>query len=55
MHLLTRCLAFAFFCLFSAPVFSQNILITYQKSDSLFVCGADTFFLSRSKIRELLR
>ncbi len=29
----------------SASVFSQNILITFQKSDSLFVCGTDTFFI----------
>lgn len=31
--------------LFSSSVFSQNILITYQKSDGLFVCGTDTFFV----------
>ena len=29
----------------SPSVFSQNILITYQKSDALFVCGTDTFFV----------
>lgn len=37
------CLAVIF--LFSHPVFSQNLLITYQNSDALFVCGADTFFV----------
>lgn len=45
MRFNTRCLTLALFCLFVAPVFSQNILITYQKSDALFVCGADTFFI----------
>ena len=34
------------FCLAYYPaIFSQNILITYQKSDALFVCGTDTFFV----------
>ena len=31
--------------LFSCSVFSQNLLITYQKNDALFVCGTDTFFV----------
>ncbi|MBV6438759.1 MAG: hypothetical protein EPGJADBJ_00385 [Saprospiraceae bacterium] len=46
MRSFTRRLSLALFCLSAAPVFSQNILITYQKSDALFVCGADTFFIS---------
>ncbi len=34
------------FCLsFCSVVYSQNILITYQKSDALFVCGTDSFFV----------
>ncbi|MBK7939842.1 MAG: gliding motility-associated C-terminal domain-containing protein [Lewinellaceae bacterium] len=32
-------------CLPLNALFSQNILITYQKSDTLFVCGTDTFFV----------
>ena len=32
-------------CFLLTPAFSQNILINYEKSDSLFVCGADTFFI----------
>ena len=31
--------------IFSSTVFAQNILISYQKSDGLFVCGTDTFFV----------
>ena len=31
--------------LLSYPLLSQNILITYQKSDGLFVCGTDTFWI----------
>ena len=46
MRFYTRCLTLALFSLLTAPVFAQNILITYQKSDALFVCGADTFFIS---------
>lgn len=46
MKFFTRFLPFALFCLLVSPVFSQNILITFQKSDSLFVCGTDTFFVS---------
>lgn len=46
MKFSTRLLTAALFCLFAVPVFSQNILITFQKSDSLFVCGTDTFFVS---------
>lgn len=45
MRFISCCLLFTLFCLSTAPVFSQNILITYEKSDSLFVCGADTFFI----------
>lgn len=45
MRFSTACLLLALGCLFSTPVFAQNILITYQKSDALFVCGTDTFFV----------
>jgi len=50
MRFFARFQILALFCLFSAPVFSQNILITYQKSDALFVCGADTFFIQVQNI-----
>jgi uncharacterized repeat protein (TIGR01451 family) len=50
MRLFARFSTLALFCLFAAPVFSQNILITYKKSDSLFVCGADTFFIQVANI-----
>lgn len=34
------------FCLFTAaPLSAQNILITFGESDTLFVCGTDTFFI----------
>ncbi len=31
--------------LFACSGFSQNVLITYQKGDGLFVCGTDSFFM----------
>ncbi len=45
MYVFLRLGCLASILLFSCSVFSQNILITYQKSDGLFVCGADTFFV----------
>ncbi|MEO6040248.1 MAG: hypothetical protein ABIQ93_17685, partial [Saprospiraceae bacterium] len=42
---LLRCSSFIFCLTFCPSLFSQNILITYQKSDALFVCGTDTFFV----------
>lgn len=45
MKMVTRFLCKALFCLLLHPIAAQNILISYQKSDSLFVCGTDTFFV----------
>lgn len=40
-----RGLSFALFFLLAFCLRAQNIAIDYQKSDALFVCGADTFFI----------
>lgn len=46
MNLAKKCLLFALFSAFSFLLPAQNILISYTKSDSLFVCGTDTFSIT---------
>ncbi|MDX1912544.1 MAG: gliding motility-associated C-terminal domain-containing protein [Saprospiraceae bacterium] len=43
MNIFIRLLTLGLVCSFSSSLVAQNILISYTKSDSLFVCGADTF------------
>lgn len=43
--MLSRSFALALFLLLTCCLHAQNITIDYQKSDALFVCGADTFFI----------
>ena len=46
MTTFTRLFTTLLCCLFSQMLFSQGILLTFQKCDSLFICGTDTFFVS---------
>jgi gliding motility-associated-like protein len=43
MILFIRLGVIALSCLCSSLLFAQNVLISYEKCDSLFVCSADTF------------